>query len=219
MDSGDQASNISRRRKAALADGGADYKAKRDELVQVAARLFKKKGFKATTLNDIAQEAGLDRASVYYYVGSKEEFFKESVKGILDGNIGEAERLVRVRATDPRRKLQLLVERLMTSYEENYPHMYVYIQEQMHQVAEQSTPWARDMVQQTHRFEKAVMSLLGQGVTQGIFRSDVSVQLAANALFGMFNWTHRWHRPDGKLTAKEISDSFCKIFFEGMQKV
>ncbi len=212
------ASNISRRRKVALTDGSADYRAKREELVRTAARLFRKKGYKATTLNDIAQEAGLDRATVYYYVGNKEEFFRESVKGILDSNTSEAERLVRSKTIEPREKLKRIVERLMASYEENYPHMYVYIQEEMHQVAEQDTPWAHQMVEQTHRFEKAVLTMISQGIARGVFRDDLSVQLTANALFGMFNWTHRWHKPGGKLTAQEISDAFCKVFFEGIQK-
>ena len=211
-------SNISRRRKVALTDGSADYRAKREELVRTAATLFKQKGYKATTLNDIAQLAGLDRATVYYYVGNKEEFFRESVKGILDSNTSEAERLVRSKTLEPREKLKRLVERLMASYEENYPHMYVYIQEEMHQVAEQDTPWARQMVEQTHRFEKAVLAMIGQGISRDAFRDDLSIQLAANALFGMFNWTHRWHKPGGRLTAQEISDAFCKIFFDGIQK-
>jgi AcrR family transcriptional regulator len=211
-----QSSNISRRRKVALSDGSADYRAKREELVRTAAQLFKRKGYKATTLNDIAQEAGLDRATVYYYVGNKEEFFRESVKGITDVNIAEAERLVRSKTLDPREKLRLLVLRLMQSYEENYPQMYVYVQEQMHQIADQDTPWARQMVEHTHRFEKAVLTILSQGIAKGVFRGDLSIPLAANALFGMFNWTHRWHKPGGRYSAQEICDAFCSVFFDGV---
>jgi len=33
----------------------------------------------------------------------------------------------------------------------------------------------------------------------------------------MFNWTHRWFNPEGKLSADAIVDAFCSIFFEGMQ--
>ena len=66
-------SNISRRRRSAQSDGGADYVAKRTELLRIAARLFKEQGYQSTRLVDIAKEAGLDRATVYYYVGSKEE--------------------------------------------------------------------------------------------------------------------------------------------------
>lgn len=210
-------SNISRRRKSALTDGSADYKIKRDEIVKVAATLFKEKGYKATTLSDIAKRASLDRATVYYYIGSKDELFKEAVKGVLDSNIAEAERLLRLPTMGTREKLERLVERLMISYEENYPHLYVYIQEEMYEVVDEPTPWAKQMVRQTRRFENVVTTLLQQGVDEGLFREDVSVRLAANAIFGMFNWTHRWFKPGGKLTAQHVAKDFCKIFFDGMQ--
>ncbi|ABE36228.1 bacterial regulatory s, tetR family protein [Paraburkholderia xenovorans LB400] len=213
----EEGSNISRRRRTALTEGSADYKLKRDEIVQAAVKLFKEKGYKSTTLSDIAKRAGLDRATVYYYVGSKEELFHEAVKGILDENVIEAERLLRVTTMGPREKLERLIERLMTSYEENYPHVYVYIQEEMFEVEGERTPWAKQMVRQTRRFESAVSTLLDQGVTQGIFRDDIPVRLAANAIFGMFNWTHRWFKPGGKQTARHVASAFCKIFFDGMQ--
>lgn len=211
-------SNIARRRKAAIAEGGVEYTAKRHELAQVAVQLFREKGYKSTSLNDIAKCAGLDRATLYYYVASKEELFEEAVHGVLDANLREAERLLKNSALGPREKLQLLFERLMASYEENYPHTYVYIQEQMQHVGAESTPWERNMVQQTKRFKRIVTLLLKEGVAAKAFRSDVSAELAANMLFGMFNWTHRWHRPGGQLSARAIAQGFCTIFFEGIQE-
>ena len=211
-------SNISKRRKAALSDGGAEYKAKRSELIRVAAVLFKEKGYKATTLNDIAQLAGLDRATVYYYVGSKEEFLREAIKGVVTRNLAEVDLILGMEDLDPRAKIQRLIERLMISYDESYPYAHVYLQEEMHQVADKRTAWAQDMVRSTRRFEKAVIDLIKKGIDDGIFREDVSVVLAANAIFGMVNWTHRWYKPGGKQSAKEVADTFIKIFFDGMEK-
>lgn len=201
-----------------MAQGSADYTAKRNELIRGAAMLFKEKGYEATTLKDIAEHAGLDRSTIYYYVGTKEEVFQEAVRGILYDNVAEAEHLVRLQSLDPREKLRRLIERLMVSYEESYPYMHVYIQQDMQKVAGEHTQWAREMTRQTHRFEKAFMTLIDEGIAQGVFRSDVPVSLAANAIFGMVNWTHRWHKPDGKQTARDIADAFCKIYFDGMQE-
>jgi TetR/AcrR family transcriptional regulator, cholesterol catabolism regulator len=211
-------SNIAKRRMNALADGSSDYKAKRDELVMLAAKLFKEKGFKATTLNDIAKQAGVERASLYYYISSKEELFQEVVRGVTDANASAASKIMRLKSLGPKEKLQRLVELLMVSYEEYFPHMYVYMQEQMHTVAYSKTPWAKQMARQTRRFEEMVMSLVTEGMEAGIFRSDVPPRLATNALFGMFNWTHRWFKPGGKQNASEVSDAFCSIFFQGMCK-
>lgn len=47
-------SRIAQRRSAALAEGGADYNARRAELIRVAADVFRGKGYAASTLHDIA---------------------------------------------------------------------------------------------------------------------------------------------------------------------
>src|SRR3546814_11449663 len=73
------------------------YLAKRAELVEIAGRQFKNNGFRATTLAEIGHKAGLDRATVYYYFGSKEELFRECLRVGVDDNINECERI----ANDP----------------------------------------------------------------------------------------------------------------------
>ena len=110
----------------------------------LAANLFKEKGYQSTTLADVAKHAGLDRATVYYYIGSKKELFREVIKDILDDNVAAADRILADKTLNPRQKLQTLLEKLMLSYERSYPHMYVYIQEEMHGVAKEATPWAKE---------------------------------------------------------------------------
>jgi hypothetical protein len=55
-------SNMSRRRKAAQADGSGEYSARKQELLQIAARVFRSQGYDRTTLGDIASAAGTERA-------------------------------------------------------------------------------------------------------------------------------------------------------------
>ena len=211
------ASNISRRRRTALADGGPEYAAKREELVRIAARLFREQGYTSTRLADIANAAGLDRATVYYYVGSKEELFRESVEGILDANLAHAEAVSADKSLDADTRIRRIVDQMIGSYEQNFPQMYVYIQEQMHQVAHEQTAWAQEIVRKTKRFETIVKNLIREGIETGEFRTDVPLKLAANALFGMINWMHRWHVPGRGLSAAEIAAAFAQIFCEGMR--
>ncbi|HSV71677.1 MAG TPA: TetR/AcrR family transcriptional regulator [Methylibium sp.] len=209
-------SNISRRRRSALSDGGADYTAKREELVRIAARLFRERGYTSTRLVDIANAAGLDRATVYYYVGSKEELFRESVEGILDANLAQAESVSADKSLAANERIRQIVTQMIASYEQNFPQMYVYIQEQMHQVAHEETTWAQEIVRKTKRFETIVKNLIKEGIERGEFRDDLPVRLAANALFGMINWMHRWHVPGRALSAGDIASAFSQIFCDGM---
>ena len=209
-------SNYSRRRSLALSDGGAEYTAKREELVRIAAQLFRDRGYTSTRLIDIANAAGLDRATVYYYVGSKEELFRESIEGVLDANLAQAEAVSAEKSIDAKARIRQIVVQMIASYEQNFPQMHVYIQEQMHQVAHEETEWAQDIARKTKRFETIVMNLIKEGIERGEFRPDIPVRLAANALFGMINWTHRWHVPGRGLSASDISNAFSQIFCDGM---
>ena len=212
-----QSSNISRRRKTALEDGSADYLAKRDELVEIAGRQFKANGFKATTLAEIGHKAGLDRATVYYYFGSKEELFRECVRVSVEANIAECERIFADQARPARERLRAVIQQLMAAYDHYYPHMYVYIQEEMSRITSEQSTWAQRIVSQTRTFERIVLSLVNELIERGELRNDIPVSVAANAIFGMLNWTHRWYQPGGPHPAEQISAAFADIFFEGMK--
>jgi len=211
-------SNISKRRKSALEEGSTDYLAKRAELVEIAGRQFKAHGFKATTLAEIGHKAGLDRATVYYYFGSKEELFRECLRVGVEANIAACEAIFADDALESAEKLRAVITQLMSAYDQYYQHMYVYIQEEMSRVTGEKSEWAQRIVAKTRTFERIVLSLISELITKGEMRSDIAVSVAANAVFGMLNWTHRWYQPGGAHSAQEISDSFCEIFFNGMQK-
>ncbi len=209
-------SNISRRRSSALSEGSADYAAKRKELVRIAAFHFKKRGFGATRLVDIAREAGLDRATVYYYVSSKEELLRETVEGVLDVNMAEVERLIADPDLSWVERLHRIYVGLMVSYEENYPATFVYIQEQMHQVGSYKSDWAKEFLTKTRRFDQLLIMLIREAIDAGELRNDIPPRLVENALFGMLNWTHRWFDPAGGMTGEAVAEAFWSIFVSGM---
>ncbi|TCK21405.1 TetR/AcrR family transcriptional regulator [Pseudonocardia endophytica] len=215
-------SGLSQRRRSAQVEGSAVYLAKRNELLQIAGDVFKEKGFEAATLNDIASRFGTDRAAIYYYFAGKEELFQEvfqaTAKRVLDDNLTEAAGIAALEAT-AQEKLRRLIELLITSYEANYPYVYVYIQEDMAKVTFQSTPSAKEMVRKTRKLDRIVIGVIESGIKNGELRDDLSVPLVLNALFGMVNWTHRWFKPgEGKYTAQETIDTFSAIFFDGLRK-
>jgi AcrR family transcriptional regulator len=204
---------IEHRRRTAIAEGKAAYTARRQEVIAAAAGVFRELGYEASTLNDVAAKLDTDRASLYYYVGSKEELLHEIVRVVLYENVAAAER-VRKRKGNAVEKIEALVEEMMTSFDRNYPHMFVYTAD-LGRIAREDSDWARDAIANTKRFESIVISILENGQAEGSLRSDLKPELAALALFGMINWTHRWYRPDSKHTPKEIARTFSTIFLEG----
>ena len=52
--------------------------------------------------------------------------------------------------------------------------------------------------------------LIREGIATGEFR-PVDPQIAAFGIIGMANWTSRWFRADGRLTAEEVADSIADL--------
>src|SRR5260370_42620783 len=87
------------RRGAAREEGGPGSGARRDEIIKAAAHVFRDRGFEATTLRDVAEATDTDRATLYYYVGSKEELLQEIVRQALGQDIATAYTVTRSRAS------------------------------------------------------------------------------------------------------------------------
>jgi AcrR family transcriptional regulator len=211
-------SEIAKRRAAAKSEASKHYLARRRELVKAAASVFREKGLAGTSLDDVAKVAGVDRASLYYYVGSKKELFEEVVLDAIVANVEMAER-IRDEEGSPPEKLQRLMERLLASYGEYYPHLYVFLQEDTARLDGGRT--ARrdgiDIVELHRRFDKAIISIIQEGAEQGAFRDDLSPRLAAYGIIGMANWTHRWFHPDGPVGADEVGRAFALLAIEGLR--
>ena len=209
------ASGIGRRRALARKEANPGYVQKRDQMVRAAADLFKEKGFEATTLADIAQVVGVDRASIYYYVESKDELLREMVTGVSLGNL-EIIKSLRDSDLDPASKIRVFIESTIRTYHENYPQVFVFIQEDMSKIAPEGNEWSAEMSRQVREFEAEVDEILRAGVADGTFRDDLDLRLVAKGLWGMLNWTHRWYRPSPTVSADDLAGTFTEMFLGGV---
>jgi len=210
-------SGISRRRAAALAEGGAAYAERRAEIIATAARIFREKGFRGASLADVAESLGTDRASLYYYIGSKEELFHEIVRDAAEANAQQAE-AIRDGTGTAVDKLGHLITALMSSYSTHYPYLFVYIQEDLSKVGDGRSAWARQMTVIKKRYDDAVIGIVESGFGDGSIRRAGSARVIAYGIIGMVNWTHRWYREgaSGMASAEEIGRTFTEMVLNGL---
>ena len=209
-------SRIAQRRTTALDEGTSGYLERRLELVSAAARVFKRKGYTSTSLGDIAREAGTDRATIYYYVSGKAELFDEVVSSAVEANTSLAEE-VRAGSQPAPEKLRMVIEALMRSYADNFPYLYVFVQENLSHVAAERVEWSRRMRQLNHRYEDALVGIIRDGIDEGTLRATGEPQLMAYGLLGMLGWTSRWFNPNESAhSAAQIATSFADTFLLGV---
>lgn len=208
-------SHYAERRAAAKNDARGRYLERRGALLKAAADVFREKGVAGATLEEIAVLAGIDRASLYYYVSSKKELFNEVVQEMVEQNVLMAES-IRDGSDSPTAKLQALLVRLLGSYEANYPSLFVFLQEDIKKVAATKTQAGKKLLELMRRFDDATTAIVQQGVDRGEFRADVPARVSAYAIIGMANWTHRWFTPSRALSGEELGQAFSTLISEGL---
>jgi AcrR family transcriptional regulator len=210
-------SDIAKRRKAASQQGDEDYNNRRRDIFTAAARVFRERGLKAANLADIASEAGMDRATLYYYVSGKDEIFHHVVRDAVLRNVESAEAIRDDGSIGPREKVAAFIRTLMQSYADHYPYLFVFVQENLSHL-DNSTEWNREMLALAMRFNTAVIEMVQQGLDDGSFRGEIGsdADVIAYALIGMCNWSHRWFDPAGRRTAEEIGDLFAALALRGL---
>jgi len=208
-------SNMAQRRTAARKEGSPAYLEKLSQVVAAAAVVFKEKGYETATLNDVAEMIGTDRASLYYYVGSKEELLRDAVRDIATVNT-EAARQIMMTEVPPREKINQFITKILLSYDANYPQVFVFLEQDLGKLTLEDNAWARSMILQVRKIEGIIMEMLQEGVADGSFRADLNVEYVAKALWGMLNWTHRWYKPTPADQAREIADTFSGLFLDGL---
>jgi AcrR family transcriptional regulator len=193
------------------------YRERRAEIIAAAAEIFKKHGYRGTKLNDIAEALQLDRASLYYYVGGKEELFHDVVGGTVERNALTAEAIVEGPGTAPE-KLRTLVAGLMVSYAETYPFLYVYIQENLSNISPDRSDWAREMRHLNKRYENAVVAIVQAGIAEGSFAVNTQPWVVAYGIIGMVAWSNRWFDPtESTVPAEEIGAAYADTLLTGLQ--
>ena len=177
-------SRIAKRREAARDEGGAAYVERRAEITRVAKEVFRENGYRGTALSQVADVLSMDRASLYYYVGSKEELFHGIVGDAVEANTRFAESVAAGEGS-PAEKLRTVVVALMQSYAESYPFLYFYIQEDLGHPGAKQTAWSRSMNKFNKRYENALTAIVQEGVDDGTFVTDADAWLVTYGILGM----------------------------------
>jgi AcrR family transcriptional regulator len=210
-------SNIGKRRSVAKEDSSASYQLRRKEIAEAAIRVFNRLGFQGASVSAVAAELEIDRASLYYYISSKEELFDELVRTVVERNL---ELVKQIQASDlsPRRKLRDLITTLMTSYGEHYPLFYIYIRENLSHVSDGRSKWSTYMRKLNAETSDAVIAIIEEGYADRTLRNVGAPRVVAYGVLGIVGWTHRWFRPDqSDVSAEEIGKTYAELLLSGLE--
>ena len=179
-----------------------DESERRQEIVRAAARLFRERGFAATSTRDIAAAVGLQSGSPFYYFKSKTALLHTVMH---DG----MERALDALATDAsaHQHLRVLVRNhLEVLLGPDSDFIPVMLYEWRSLSAEQHA----DVAVLKDRYEAQWMPVLAGLHETGALRAHP--QVARLLIFGALNWSAKWFRPGGELSLDELTDQALLLF-------
>jgi AcrR family transcriptional regulator len=188
----------------------AKQKAVRDQILRTAADLFRERGYRATTLDHIAARLGMSKASLYTYFRAKDEMLAAISRETIEGFTRELG-LILGGDLSPEDKLRRIVREHVRFVIANRSFLTVFFSEE----ANLPTRFARVLAAQKDRYDKAVESVVADGIRRGAFR-QVPPRLVVFGLLGMLNWVYKWYNPRGPWGAEEISAAFLAIVEGGL---
>jgi AcrR family transcriptional regulator len=182
---------------------------RRHELTREAARLFAEKGYHGTSIGDLAQAMGVQKASLYHHIESKQDLLWEIAS---EGAESFHAALDAVPETLPAvEKLRLALRAHLRVVSEQLDVATVFIREWRYLDEERRERF----VAERRRYEERIRELFREGRELGELRSDLDEAMAALLFLSAANWAYTWLQP-GRDTAP-LADRLYSQLMDGMR--
>jgi AcrR family transcriptional regulator len=178
---------------------------KASHVYRVAAEIMCHKGYEATSMNDIAEAAGLTKAGIYHYIRGKEDLLFGIMMYAMD-NVEQGIIAPAREVADAEERLRTILERHTKSVTEGVGAITIVLDEMT-----ALTPAHRRLITARKRaYLDFIRETLKQLAAEGKLRS-VNPTIAAFSLLGMILWISRWYRRDGKITPEAALKDYLEI--------
>lgn len=185
---------------------------RKDVIISKAARLFREKGYSATSMRDLAEHVGVEAASLYNHIRSKAEILQEicfkTANKFMD-------HITEVEASDQRSigKIEAIlrfhIRQIVTHYEE----VYVMDREWKHL----TDPYLSNMQSQRRSYRQRIAAIIEDGIRKGEIKAidaPTAVLIILHAVSGI----ESWHRSVKRISAEMLEDNMVMILVEGLRK-
>jgi AcrR family transcriptional regulator len=185
---------------------------RRQELLAIAAHLFAQKGFRNTTVRDIADAAGILSGSLYHHFDSKESMVDEILSTFQEELFGQYDEIL-AGSDDPRSKLERAVLVSFEAIDKFHDEVAIFQNDAAYLLTFDRFAYLGTRNQQS----RAVwLTLLQDGIDAGALRSDLDVELTYRFIRDTVWVAVAWYRPGGRRTHTEIAQQYLSILLEGI---
>ncbi len=181
-----------------------------DAIVDVAVQVFLRHGYDGASLDQVAEAAGITKASIYYHAEGKEALLKHGAGRALDALFAVLDEPA---ARDGRAldRLHYVVRRTIEITVKRLPEVALLLR------VRGNTETERWILERRRRFDRLVAKIVAEAQAKGELRADIEAGLITRLLFGMLNSITEWYRPGGGLNVDDVVAAATHIAFNGLE--
>ncbi|MBL7737308.1 MAG: TetR/AcrR family transcriptional regulator [Chitinophagaceae bacterium] len=185
---------------------------RKEIILEKAAQLFRKKGFNATSMRDLAENVGVEAASLYNHIRSKEEILQEicfRVANKFMANIDE----VNAKDTSALAKVEAILRFNIRQMIHHYEEVYVSDREWKHL----TDPYLSNLKNQRRIYRQRIASIIEEGIRNGEIKkidAPTAVLIMLHAVSGI----ESWHRSKQKISGELLEQNMTLILVGGLKK-
>lgn len=185
---------------------------RKDQIVDAAALLFKQKGYASTSMRDLATELGIEAASIYHHIKSKEELLESICFDMANKFISNAKEVNDI-YFNAEEKLRMAIKLHIETITENQNQSAVFLSEWRNL----SEPKLSLFKQLRNQYENQFTIILIDGENEDIF-DHTDKKFAVLSILSTINFVNEWYKPEGKMNAAEIAEKLSNFIMGGLRK-
>ena len=188
-------------------DDGERYRT----ILETAARLIRERGYEGTSMQEIADACRLTKAGLYHHIQNKEQLLFAIMRYGMD--LFENQVLAKVKdIADPVERLSACMRRNIELVTHGASKEVIII---LHEHATLTGEAREHIDRRKKNYVRFLEDTFSEAVKQGRMR-PVDPTIVAFSFLGMVLWVYKWFKPDGRLTAAQISEGMLDLFFAGL---
>lgn len=185
---------------------------RRTEIRRTAKKLFQERGYAATSMRDLAKEVGIEAASLYNHLSSKEELLQEMCFDIADQFFNAFQSAVASETTISK-KLKAAIKAHIGVIARNVDASTVFFHEWMFL----NEPELSRFKKLRSKYEQGFRDLIQKGIAEKDFK-EANVRLVTFTILSALNATYDLYKSKEKLDQEEIAENISNLLFKGLKK-
>jgi len=163
----------------------------------------------ATSMRDIARDMGMEAASLYNHINSKQELLEDLLMGMA-GAFTKGMQDIMVRDISPRHKLAALIDlHVQLTIEETdavslIPNEWIHLKE----------PQQKNFLKLRNKYEKAFKSIISAGIDEGEIK-PMNVDVALFSILSTLRWLYSWYSKN-KMDPSALHDELKNNLLHGL---